>query len=57
MVDFEPWKGNFTDVVVHNNTIYGGFATDANDGSSADGDDKFDAIIKSVSRKLWLLCD
>ena len=46
LVDFEPWKGNYTNVIVRDNTIYGGFATEANDGSSEDGEDAFTAIIK-----------
>lgn len=45
-MDFEPWKGNYTDVIVRDNTIYGGFATDANNGSTTDGEDEFTAIIK-----------
>ena len=28
MVDYAPWKGNYTNTIVRNNMIYGGFATD-----------------------------
>lgn len=28
LVDYEPWNGDFTGTVVHDNTIFGGFATD-----------------------------
>ena len=46
MVDYEPWKGNYSNVVVRENTIYGGFATSPNNGSTTDGEDEFTAIIK-----------
>jgi hypothetical protein len=26
VVDFDPWQGNFSDLLVENNRIYGGFA-------------------------------
>jgi len=49
MVDYLPWKGDYTGTVVQNNTIMGGFAADSsppaskNNGKNADN-----AIIKSV---------
>ncbi|KAJ7194593.1 pectin lyase fold/virulence factor [Mycena pura] len=44
MVDYLPWNGNFSNTVVRNNTIIGGYATGVGDkqkGTNAD-----DAIIK-----------
>jgi len=31
LVDYDPWKGNYTGTIVRNNTILGGFATDEPD--------------------------
>ena len=42
--------GNYTNTLVRDNIIYGGFATDNQDASSnSKGTNKEDAIIKSVS--------
>ncbi|KAJ7771035.1 hypothetical protein DFH07DRAFT_804570 [Mycena maculata] len=46
MVDYLPWLGNYTNTVVHNNTILGGFATSAEEGSDTKGTDTYDAVIK-----------
>lgn len=35
MVDYDPWQGNFTDTVVRNNRIVGGFATDQEDDENS----------------------
>ncbi|KAH8118393.1 hypothetical protein DFH11DRAFT_1567138 [Phellopilus nigrolimitatus] len=54
MVDYNPWSGNYTGVVVQNNNIYGGFATTK--GNATLGDDKFDAIIKigiAIGPRVW----
>ena len=44
--------GNYTNTVVRDNTIYGGFATDESDASTeVKGQNNEDAIIKSVTEK------
>ncbi|KAJ3533385.1 hypothetical protein NM688_g7290 [Phlebia brevispora] len=48
MVDYLPWSGNYTDTVVRNNTIAGGFATDQPVGGEKDGENNEDVIIKYV---------
>lgn len=49
MVDYLPWHGDYTGVVVQNNIIMGGFAADSSTSASqSDGDNADDAIIKSV---------
>ncbi|THH11505.1 hypothetical protein EW145_g634 [Phellinidium pouzarii] len=56
MVDYLPWNGNFTGVVVQNNSIYGGFATDNDENNQTKGDDAFDAIIKigiAIGPRTW----
>ncbi|KAI5123415.1 hypothetical protein M0805_006120 [Coniferiporia weirii] len=56
MVDFSPWSGNYTGVVVQNNSIYGGFATDNDEDVATKGDDQFDAIIKigiAIGPRTW----
>lgn len=46
-MDYAPFNGNYTGVIVQNNIIAGGFATDkpANK-SDTKGDDQYDAIVK-----------
>jgi hypothetical protein len=56
MVDYEPWKGNFTDTVVWGNTIMGGFATSQESGDEKTGPNLDDAIIKSAVFSLALSC-
>lgn len=48
MVDYEPWKGNYTNTVVRNNTIRGGFATSSELPGEKDGTNTNDVIIKYV---------
>lgn len=48
MVDYNPWNGNFTNVLVKNNTIMGGFASPPVKGKL--GANPYDAIIKFVHR-------
>lgn len=47
MVDYDPWKGNYTDTIVRNNRIAGGFATDQQDSASLPkGTNSEDVIVK-----------
>ncbi|KAF5371201.1 hypothetical protein D9758_004094 [Tetrapyrgos nigripes] len=46
LVDYMPWNGNFSNVVVYNNTILGGFATDRADAGDTKGENKEDVIVK-----------
>lgn len=46
MVDFSPWGGNYSGVVVTNNILVGGFAETSSDGNTTKGDDLEDVIIK-----------
>ncbi len=46
MVDYEPWNGNYTNTIVRNNVIYGGFATDPAAAGETKGENDDDAIIK-----------
>ena len=46
MVDYLPWKGNYSNTVVRNNTIYGGFADSGDEETTTKGDDAYDAIVK-----------
>jgi hypothetical protein len=52
MVDYDPWRGNYTETVVRNNTIYGGFATGQPTPGESKGINPEDAIIKLVASKL-----
>lgn len=45
LVDYEPWLGDYSGTVVHDNTIYGGFA-EGKDDSDGKGTNPEDAIIK-----------
>ncbi|KAJ7639528.1 hypothetical protein FB45DRAFT_905931 [Roridomyces roridus] len=50
MVDFDPWQGNYTDTVVRNNTIIGGYAD--SEGSTNSGH----AVIKigiAIGPRIW----
>jgi hypothetical protein len=56
MVDYEPWKGNFTNTIVQNNLVVGGLADSGSEGTSAKGDNKEDVIVKiglAVGPKTW----
>lgn len=46
MVDIDPWGGNYTGVVVRNNTVLGGFATDSDSAVQKDGENIDDVIVK-----------
>ena len=46
LVDYLPWSGNYTNVMVRNNSIFGGFATDDERSTETKGEDKNEAIIK-----------
>ncbi|KAI6152373.1 hypothetical protein BKA82DRAFT_993417 [Pisolithus tinctorius] len=48
MVDYNPFSGNYSGVVVTNNTIVGGFADGTPSGSQTKGTNNEDVIIKSV---------
>lgn len=49
MVDVAPFGGDYDGVVVTNNTIAGGFASQAPQGSETKGTNNYSAIIKYVS--------
>lgn len=56
LVDYSPWSGNYTGVVVQNNSIFGGFATDSDADSQSKGDDEFSAIVKigiAIGPRTW----
>lgn len=47
MVDVQPWQGNYTNTIVRNNNIVGGFANEPADGSNeTKGVNEDDVIIK-----------
>jgi len=48
MVDYNPFSGNYTGVIVTNNTIAGGFADGSPTGSQVKGTNNEDVIIKYV---------
>ncbi|KDR84114.1 hypothetical protein GALMADRAFT_236782 [Galerina marginata CBS 339.88] len=55
LVDYDPWNGDFTGTVVHDNVILGGFATDKDDADSK-GNNFENAIIKigiAVGPRTW----
>ena len=47
MVDYLPWEGNYTNTVVRNNNIVGGFANEPADGNDTKGvnDDDVEWVI------------
>jgi hypothetical protein len=47
MVDI-TWGGNFEGVVVQNNLILGGFATDGKEATQKSGTNAYNAVIKYV---------
>ncbi|KZO98175.1 hypothetical protein CALVIDRAFT_496781 [Calocera viscosa TUFC12733] len=57
MVDYNPWKGNYTNTVVQNNLVVGGLATDTGDETTAQkGDNNEDVIVKiglAVGPRTW----
>lgn len=48
LVDYAPWDGDYTGVVVENNQILGGFATSVTDPATDQGKNPEGAFIKSV---------
>ncbi len=49
MVDYNPWKGNYTNTIVRYNRIVGGFATDTpSDANDTLGTNNEDVITKWV---------
>ncbi|KAJ7181632.1 hypothetical protein C8R43DRAFT_969719 [Mycena crocata] len=56
MVDYLPWKGNYTNTVVYNNTILGGYATNADADEDNKGTNVDDAVIKigiAIGPRTW----
>jgi len=56
MVDYLPWLGNYTNTVVHNNTILGGFATTTDTDHDNKGTNSDDAVIKigiAIGPRTW----
>lgn len=49
MVDEDPWNANFTNTIVRNNYIEGGFANENDTSGGALGVNDDDAIIKWVT--------
>jgi hypothetical protein len=46
LVDYNPWNGNYTGTVVHDNFIMGGFATDEGNSTDTKGTNFENALIK-----------
>ena len=46
LVDYDPWSGNFTGVLVEDNQILGGFATNLTDPSKQEGKNANETFIK-----------
>ncbi|KAI0698572.1 hypothetical protein BC835DRAFT_1333827 [Cytidiella melzeri] len=57
MVDYDPWKANFTNTIVRNNRIAGGFATDqptsSNDTYGMNNDDVIIKIGIAIGPRTW----
>ncbi|OBZ70388.1 hypothetical protein A0H81_09669 [Grifola frondosa] len=56
MVDYDPWNGNYTNTIVRNNLIRGGFATDMATAGETKGVNDEDAIIKigiAIGPRTW----
>ncbi|KAJ7098634.1 hypothetical protein B0H15DRAFT_1005152 [Mycena belliarum] len=56
MVDFLPWQGDYTDTVVRDNTILGGFATSAGSYHSNKGTNADDVVMKiaiAIGPRTW----
>jgi len=52
MVDVSPFGGNYSGVVVTNNSIAGGFASQPASGSATKGTNNEDVVIKYVEQHL-----
>jgi len=56
MVDYLPWDGNYTNTIVRNNIIMGGFSTDTEQPGEKDGANTDDVIIKigiAIGPQTW----
>ncbi|KAI0773366.1 hypothetical protein BC629DRAFT_717391 [Irpex lacteus] len=57
MVDYNPWKGNYTNTIVRYNRIVGGFATDtpsdANDTLGTNNEDVITKIGIAIGPRTW----
>ncbi|KAJ7688677.1 pectin lyase fold/virulence factor, partial [Mycena rosella] len=56
MVDYLPWQGNYTNTVVRNNTILGGYATTPDFDRDRKGTNSEDAVIKigiAIGPRTW----
>lgn len=56
MVDYLPWNGNYTNTIVRDNTIIGGFSTDTEEPGDTKGANKEDVIIKigiAIGPRTW----
>ncbi|KAF8550377.1 hypothetical protein OG21DRAFT_1468783 [Imleria badia] len=56
MVDVEPFRGNYDGVIVTNNSIAGGFASQTAEGSETKGTSNYDVIIKigiAIGPRTW----
>ncbi|KIK53276.1 hypothetical protein GYMLUDRAFT_49452 [Collybiopsis luxurians FD-317 M1] len=56
MVDYDPWNGNYTNTVVYNNTILGGFSDEKPEAGESDGTSTDDVIIKlgiAIGPRTW----
>ncbi|PCH40953.1 hypothetical protein WOLCODRAFT_150976 [Wolfiporia cocos MD-104 SS10] len=56
LVDYEPWKGNYTNTIVRNNLIRGGFATSKELANETKGSNADDVIIKigiAIGPRTW----
>ncbi|TCD67510.1 hypothetical protein EIP91_012315 [Steccherinum ochraceum] len=56
MVDYDPWGGNYTDTIVRENIILGGFSTDTPQAGEQKGANNDDVIIKigiAIGPRTW----
>ncbi|KZT05565.1 uncharacterized protein LAESUDRAFT_726838 [Laetiporus sulphureus 93-53] len=56
MVDYDPWEGNYTNTIVRNNTILGGFATNNETSGEIYGTNADDVIVKigiAIGPRTW----
>ncbi|KAI0650454.1 hypothetical protein C8Q79DRAFT_998300 [Trametes meyenii] len=56
MVDYDPWNGNYSNTIVRNNNIRGGFATETAEAGESKGVNNNDAIVKigiAIGPRTW----
>ncbi|KAF9478664.1 hypothetical protein BDN70DRAFT_859677 [Pholiota conissans] len=56
LVDYDPWSGDYSGTVVHDNFIMGGFATDEENSTDTKGTNVENAIIKigiAIGPRTW----